>query len=113
MTLELRTAIWPTEQRVRDRLALDEVDRQIGVEPGHDDVGPAGPDGGQRGDYPAGVEHRGGYEPSRLLVKGPGGHEMQRTADQAPVGVHRALRRPRGAGGVEQGGQMVLGYPVP
>ena len=37
---------------------------------------------------------------------------MHRTTDQAPVSMHRALRRPRGAGGVEQGGQIVLDHPV-
>src|SRR6185437_11206542 len=101
------------QERVRDLLALDKVDRQVGVEPGHDDVGAADPDGGQRGEYSAGMEHRGGHEPPRLPVKGPGGHEMQRTGDQAPVSVHHALRRPRGTGGIKQGGQIVLGYPVP
>jgi hypothetical protein len=64
-------------------------------------------------DYSAGMEHRGGHEPSRLGVKGPGGHEMQRTGNQAPVSVHRALRRPRGPGGIEQRGQIVFGYPLP
>jgi hypothetical protein len=38
---------------------------------------------------------------------------MQRTGDQAPVSVHGPLGRPGGTGGIEQGGQIVLGYPVP
>ena len=96
------------DQRRRDAVPLDEIERRSSVERRQDHLVTGAPHRGQHCHRPRGVEQRCGDEPCRFGRERPVHAEVEGVRDQVAVREHHALRRSRRSAGVEETGKRHL-----